>query len=61
LSTALQNFYSAFSDVATNPTSTASRQALLGPGAKSRQQFSERQRRTEFAQHRRQQSHLSGM
>jgi flagellar hook-associated protein 1 FlgK len=30
LSTALQNFYSAFSDVATNPTSTASRQALLG-------------------------------
>jgi flagellar hook-associated protein 1 FlgK len=30
LSTALQNFYSAFSDVANNPTSTASRQALLG-------------------------------
>jgi flagellar hook-associated protein 1 FlgK len=30
LSTALQNFYSAFSSVANNPTSTASRQALLG-------------------------------
>jgi flagellar hook-associated protein 1 FlgK len=30
LSTSLQNFYSAFSDVANNPTSTASRQALLG-------------------------------
>jgi flagellar hook-associated protein 1 FlgK len=30
LSTALQNFYSAFSDVANAPTSTASRQALLG-------------------------------
>jgi flagellar hook-associated protein 1 len=30
LSTALQGFYSAFSDVANNPTSTASRQALLG-------------------------------
>jgi flagellar hook-associated protein 1 len=30
LSTALQNFYSAFSDVANNPTSTASRQALIG-------------------------------
>ena len=30
LSTALQNFYSAFSNVANNPTSTASRQALLG-------------------------------
>jgi flagellar hook-associated protein 1 len=30
LSTALQNFYSAWSDVANNPTSTASRQALLG-------------------------------
>lgn len=30
LSTALQNFYSAFADVANNPTSTASRQALIG-------------------------------
>ncbi|HTD72536.1 MAG TPA: flagellar hook-associated protein FlgK [Steroidobacteraceae bacterium] len=30
LSTALQGFYSAFADVANNPTSTASRQALLG-------------------------------
>jgi len=30
LSTALQAFYGAFSDVANNPTSTASRQALLG-------------------------------
>jgi flagellar hook-associated protein 1 len=30
LSTALQNFYSAWSDVANNPTSTAARQALLG-------------------------------
>jgi flagellar hook-associated protein 1 len=30
LSTSLQNFYSAFSSVANNPTSTASRQALLG-------------------------------
>jgi flagellar hook-associated protein 1 FlgK len=30
LSTALQNFYGAFSDVANAPTSTASRQALLG-------------------------------
>jgi flagellar hook-associated protein 1 len=30
LSTALQNFYNAFSNVANNPTSTASRQALLG-------------------------------
>ena len=30
LSTALQNFYRAFSDVANNPTSTASRQALIG-------------------------------
>jgi flagellar hook-associated protein 1 FlgK len=30
LSTSLQNFYSAFSDVANAPTSTASRQALLG-------------------------------
>jgi flagellar hook-associated protein 1 FlgK len=30
LSTALQSFYSAWSDVANNPTSTASRQALLG-------------------------------
>ena len=30
LSTSLQNFYSAFSNVANNPTSTASRQALLG-------------------------------
>jgi flagellar hook-associated protein 1 FlgK len=30
LSTALQNFYGAFSDVANNPTSTASRQALIG-------------------------------
>jgi flagellar hook-associated protein 1 FlgK len=30
LSTSLQSFYSAFSDVANNPTSTASRQALLG-------------------------------
>jgi flagellar hook-associated protein 1 FlgK len=30
LSTALQNFYSGFSDVANNPTSTASRQALIG-------------------------------
>jgi flagellar hook-associated protein 1 len=30
LSTALQGFYSAFSNVANNPTSTASRQALLG-------------------------------
>ena len=30
LSTTLQGFYSAFSDVANNPTSTASRQALLG-------------------------------
>jgi flagellar hook-associated protein 1 FlgK len=30
LSTALQGFYGAFSDVANNPTSTASRQALLG-------------------------------
>jgi flagellar hook-associated protein 1 FlgK len=30
LSTALQNFYSAFSTVANNPTSTASRQALIG-------------------------------
>jgi flagellar hook-associated protein 1 len=29
LSTALQSFYNAFSDVANNPTSTASRQALL--------------------------------
>jgi flagellar hook-associated protein 1 FlgK len=29
LSTALQNFYSAWSDVANNPTSTASRQALI--------------------------------
>jgi flagellar hook-associated protein 1 len=30
LSSALQGFYSAFSDVANNPTSTASRQALIG-------------------------------
>jgi flagellar hook-associated protein 1 len=30
LSTSLQAFYSAFSDVANNPTSTASRQALIG-------------------------------
>ena len=30
LSTALQGFYGAFSDVANNPTSTASRQALIG-------------------------------
>jgi flagellar hook-associated protein 1 len=30
LSTSLQNFYSAFSDVANNPTSAASRQALIG-------------------------------
>jgi flagellar hook-associated protein 1 len=30
LSTALQSFYSAFSNVANNPTSTASRQALIG-------------------------------
>jgi flagellar hook-associated protein 1 len=30
LSTSLQSFYGAFSDVANNPTSTASRQALLG-------------------------------
>jgi flagellar hook-associated protein 1 FlgK len=30
LSTALQNFYNAFSNVANNPTSTASRQALIG-------------------------------
>jgi flagellar hook-associated protein 1 FlgK len=30
LSTALQSFYSAFSGVANNPTSTASRQALIG-------------------------------
>jgi flagellar hook-associated protein 1 FlgK len=30
LSTALQGFYSAFSNVANNPTSTASRQALIG-------------------------------
>lgn len=30
LSTSLQGFYSAFSDVANNPTSTASRQALIG-------------------------------
>jgi len=30
LSTALQKFYSAFSNVANNPTSTASRQALIG-------------------------------
>ena len=30
LSTALQSFYGAFSDVANNPTSTASRQALIG-------------------------------
>jgi flagellar hook-associated protein 1 FlgK len=30
LSTALQNFYSGFSNVANNPTSTASRQALIG-------------------------------
>jgi len=30
LSTALQGFYNAFSDVANNPTSTASRQALIG-------------------------------
>jgi len=30
LSTSLQSFYSAFSDVANAPTSTASRQALLG-------------------------------
>jgi flagellar hook-associated protein 1 FlgK len=30
LSTALQGFYSAFADVANNPTSTASRQALIG-------------------------------
>jgi flagellar hook-associated protein 1 len=30
LSTALQNFYGAWSDVANNPTSTATRQALLG-------------------------------
>jgi flagellar hook-associated protein 1 FlgK len=30
LSTALQNFYNGFSDVANNPTSTASRQALIG-------------------------------
>jgi flagellar hook-associated protein 1 len=30
LSTALQDFYSAWSDVANNPTSTATRQALLG-------------------------------
>jgi flagellar hook-associated protein 1 FlgK len=30
LSTTLQSFYSAFSDVANDPTSTASRQALLG-------------------------------
>jgi flagellar hook-associated protein 1 len=30
LSTALQSFYSAWSDVANNPTSTATRQALLG-------------------------------
>jgi flagellar hook-associated protein 1 len=30
LSTALQSFYSAFSDVANNPTSAASRQALVG-------------------------------
>jgi flagellar hook-associated protein 1 len=30
LSTSLQGFYSAFSNVANNPTSTASRQALLG-------------------------------
>jgi flagellar hook-associated protein 1 FlgK len=30
LSTTLQSFYSGFSDVANNPTSTASRQALLG-------------------------------
>jgi len=30
LSTALQNFYSAWSNVANNPTSAASRQALLG-------------------------------
>ena len=30
LSTALQNFYSAWSDVANNPASTATRQALLG-------------------------------
>jgi flagellar hook-associated protein 1 FlgK len=30
LSTTLQNFYSAWSDVANNPTSTATRQALLG-------------------------------
>ncbi len=30
VSTALQSFYSAFSDVANNPTSTAARQALIG-------------------------------
>jgi flagellar hook-associated protein 1 len=30
LSTALQNFYNAWSDIANNPTSTAARQALLG-------------------------------
>jgi flagellar hook-associated protein 1 FlgK len=30
VSTALQSFYGAFSDVANNPTSTASRQALIG-------------------------------
>jgi flagellar hook-associated protein 1 len=30
LSTAMQSFYSAFSNVANNPTSTASRQALIG-------------------------------
>jgi flagellar hook-associated protein 1 FlgK len=30
LSTALQNFYGAWSDVANNPASTATRQALLG-------------------------------
>ncbi len=30
LSTSLQSFYSAFSNVANDPTSTASRQALLG-------------------------------
>ena len=30
LTTALQNYYSGWSDVANNPTSTAARQALLG-------------------------------
>ncbi len=60
LSTSLQSFYSAFSDVANNPTSTASRQALLGQAQAVATSFQNASSATQLAEYRRQFAHHGG-